>query len=77
MVIAGTNERAYEFERIINKQKELGYRVKGFIDDEIHVHKNQINLLGKLSDFQDIIRHEVVDELIIALPIKSCYDKIQ
>ena len=77
ILIAGTNERAYEFARTIEENKGIGYRIIGYVDDTIHLPKEGINLLGTLEDFSNIIRNKVIDEIIITLPIKSQYKKIQ
>lgn len=77
ILIAGTNERAYEFARNIEENKGIGYRIIGYVDDTIHLPKSGINLLGTLDDFPDIIRNKVIDEVAIALPIKSRYEEIQ
>ena len=77
ILIVGTNERAYEFVRVVEESKELGYRVVGYMDDTTHLPKEGINLLGKLEEFPNIIRNRIIDEVIIALPIKSQYKKIQ
>ncbi len=77
VAIIGTNQRAYDIEAWLEKHKELGYRVIGYIDDVIYYPKEQIKILGKLSDFSNIIRTTVIDEVFIALPIKSQYDKIK
>lgn len=77
ILIAGTNERAYEFARTIEENKGIGYRIIGYVDDTIHLPKYGINLLGTLDDFPDIIRNRVIDEVTIALPIKSRYEEIQ
>ena len=77
ILIAGTNSRAYKFASVIEDRKELGYRILGYIDHNIHQHKEGINLLGTLEDFPRIIKNHIVDEVIIALPVKSCYEQIQ
>ena len=33
--------------------------------------------LGPLRDLESVLIHEVVDEVLIALPIRSCYERIQ
>ncbi len=76
ILIVGTNKRAYDFAREIEENKELGYRIFGFIDNDIHLPNTSIKFLGTLKDFPDIIRNHVVDEVIIALPIKSHYNEI-
>ena len=77
IAIIGTNQRAYDIERWINEHKEMGYRVIGYIDDEIFFTKGQINILGKISDFPNIIKNNIIDEIFLTLPVKSQYEKIQ
>lgn len=77
VLIVGTNQRACNFFRKIEANKGLGYRVLGFIDDNIHCTGEEIKLLGNLRDFSDILKSHVIDEVLIALPIKSQYEQIQ
>jgi len=77
VLIIGTNQRAYDIETWINRHKEMGYRVKGFLDDIVYTPRNQVPILGKLSDFSDIIRSTIIDEVFVALPIKSHYEVMQ
>jgi hypothetical protein len=74
----GTNDRAIEFVRQITGHPELGYRVVGFVDDdwagtqtfESTGHTRCCNFAG-LADF---LRHNVVDEAAIYLPLRSYYE---
>jgi exopolysaccharide biosynthesis polyprenyl glycosylphosphotransferase len=77
ILIVGTNQRAYDIERWINNHKEVGYRVKGYLDDLTYRPNKQISILGKLASFPEIIRSTIIDEVIITLPVKSQYEKIQ
>ncbi|MFH1314214.1 MAG: sugar transferase [Candidatus Eisenbacteria bacterium] len=76
ILIAGTNQRAYEFADMIEEKKELGFRLIGFIDNKIHVPRDNVEFLGRLDDFPRIIQERIVDEVFIALPIKSHYEEI-
>lgn len=76
-LIVGTNERAYSFAQMIEEHRESGYRVAGYVDDHVHVPKKGIELLGSHEDFSEVLRSRVIDEVIIALPIKSQYERIQ
>ena len=80
MVIIGTGERAQAFARKVKQSPELGYNIRGFIDDPWSgLEKFQGNgwrHLGSLNDFQEILRENVIDEVVISLPVKSHYDKI-
>jgi exopolysaccharide biosynthesis polyprenyl glycosylphosphotransferase len=77
VAIVGTNQRAYNIGTWINKHQQVGYRVRGYIDDVVYHPKEHLNILGKLSDFPNILRNIVIDEVFIALPIKSKYDTIK
>jgi len=77
ILIVGTNSRAHKFASEIEERQELGYRILGYIDQNIHQNKEGINLLGTLEDFPRIIKNHIVDEVIIALPVKSYYEQIQ
>jgi len=77
VTIAGTNQRAYDIERWIDEHKEMGYRVIGYIDDEIFFPKEQMNILGKISNLSNILKNNIIDEIFLTLPLKSQYEKIQ
>ena len=77
VVIVGTNRRAYAIGKQMKENQELGYFVKGYIDDIVFQPNKDINLIGCIDDIPDIIRSEVVDEIFVALPIKSHYEVIQ
>jgi exopolysaccharide biosynthesis polyprenyl glycosylphosphotransferase len=77
VLIIGTNKRAYDFARMIEEKKELGYRLRGYVDKNIYFPKEGLRLLGTLEDFPTIIKDHVIDEVVIALPVKSHYEEIQ
>lgn len=77
VLTVGTNKRAYDFSRSLEEKKELGYRMLGYIDKKIYSPKEGVKLLGTMEDFPTIIKNQVVDEVVIALPIKSHYEEIQ
>lgn len=77
ILIVGTNQRAYDFARKIEESKELGYCVIGYVDDKIYLPREDLNLLGKLGDFPAILKGHIIDEVVVALPIKSKYKEIQ
>lgn len=71
VLIAGTNGRAMELAKELPK---LGYVVKGFIDDNWRTPTTNLNLI---TDYQKYIRENNIDEIIICLPLKTEYAKIQ
>jgi exopolysaccharide biosynthesis polyprenyl glycosylphosphotransferase len=79
VLIIGTNPRAIQFTEKILASPEFGYLLVGFADNEWagvdKFRKNKYQLVCDLDNFQTFIRNNVVDEVIVALPLKSFYDQ--
>jgi exopolysaccharide biosynthesis polyprenyl glycosylphosphotransferase len=77
LVIVGTNSRAVEFARAIESRPELGYHLVGFVDQawagNREFERNGRSVVADLDHFADFLRERVVDEVAIALPMKSFY----
>ena len=80
LIIVGSGPRAaglYEHMR----EPHHGYtRILGFVDSPNgHLVTAAIRrqMLGSLDDLEGILMKQPVDEVVIALPAKSCYDQIQ
>jgi exopolysaccharide biosynthesis polyprenyl glycosylphosphotransferase len=77
LLIVGTNPRAVRFAREVEARPELGYKIVGFVDDEWagtgEFRQNGYALVAGLADLKDYLRHNVVDEVVIDLPVKSLY----
>jgi exopolysaccharide biosynthesis polyprenyl glycosylphosphotransferase len=79
MLTVGTNPRAVEFARKIEKKSELGYHLIGFVDEEwagiSEFEKTGFALVSNFSELPVYLRDHVVDEVVISLPMKSFYDE--
>jgi exopolysaccharide biosynthesis polyprenyl glycosylphosphotransferase len=77
MLIAGTNQRAVDFARKIESKPELGYRVVGFVDSTWdgtrYFPKNGYKIVADFDDLPSYLRQNVIDEVLIALPLNSHY----
>ena len=77
MLIVGTNPRAIDFARKIGKRPELGYHLIGFADQtsvmDNNFKKSGYPLVTDFKGFPSFLRDHVVDEVVIALPMKSLY----
>jgi exopolysaccharide biosynthesis polyprenyl glycosylphosphotransferase len=77
MVIVGTNPRAVLFARKIQAKPALGYRVLGFVDQEwegiVGFRKLGHPLASDFERFPFFLQKQVVDEVVLALPMKSLY----
>lgn len=79
VLVVGTNARAVEFAKSVLDRPEVGYRVVGFADDMwVGPHSDKYSpasLVCSLTDFRPYLRNHVIDEVVIALPVKSFYDR--
>lgn len=75
IVFFGSNKRSTLFARYIKDNKHTGLNVVGFVDDENHSHED-INILDRIDNCASVFRNNVIDDVIINLPIRSHYDKI-
>ena len=77
IVVVGTNPHAVRFARKVEARPELGYRILGFVDSSwtgLGVFSEAgYPLLSDLAGFPKFLRDHVVDEVVIALPMKSSY----
>jgi exopolysaccharide biosynthesis polyprenyl glycosylphosphotransferase len=75
MLVIGTNARALELVQRIQGKPELGYRILGFADEEwlgMEEFKKQGHpLVSNLDSLPSYVRRNVVDEVVLALPIRS------
>jgi exopolysaccharide biosynthesis polyprenyl glycosylphosphotransferase len=79
MLIIGGGMRAQWFATQIRLRPDLGYRILGYIDTD-KKFKNGVRgtpWLGTVDVLPAIIDREVVDEVFVALPIKSQYSQIE
>lgn len=77
ILIVGTNSRAVEFARKIEARRGLGYRIIGFADEPWpglqDFQSSGRPLVGDLASLPDFLRDNVVDEVVMALPVRSLY----
>jgi exopolysaccharide biosynthesis polyprenyl glycosylphosphotransferase len=77
LIILGSGARAVQVFKDLQENTEWDYSLLGFVDSEPqggHVPPDMI--LGGTDDLEDLLMHQVVDEVVIALPMKSQYEVI-
>jgi exopolysaccharide biosynthesis polyprenyl glycosylphosphotransferase len=80
VIIVGSGPRAAGLYDHLRALRQGAPRVLGFVDSPNgHPLPPAIRgrMLGKLIDLEGILMSKPVDEVLIALPAKSCYDQIQ
>lgn len=74
VLIVGSNRRALELARRIESRPDSGYRVAGFADDPwegAEALSAGYPLLSDLSHLADFFRKVAIDDVVMALPLKS------
>jgi exopolysaccharide biosynthesis polyprenyl glycosylphosphotransferase len=78
ILILGNGPRGRDLLRAIEARPDRRERVMGFLDRDDRPVPERVaeKTLGGLTDLEAFLLHNVVDEVLIALPIKSCYADI-
>ncbi|MGH9841998.1 MAG: sugar transferase [Blastocatellia bacterium] len=71
VIIAGAGPRGQRLAGNLNNHPELGLNLLGFVDD-----LKAPGVIGPLENLAQILADNVVDELMIALPVKDFYTQI-
>lgn len=77
IVVIGTNATAHSYAEKIRPTNTPDYHFTGFLDDLVMISESRDQLLGSLSDFKSLVETHVVDEVVVAMPIRSCTKAIQ
>ena len=79
IVVVGIHSRARLFAREVTSKPELGYRLVGFVDDadarDPAFDESEYRLVADIDSFPEFLRRQVVDEVMICLPVKSHYQQ--
>jgi exopolysaccharide biosynthesis polyprenyl glycosylphosphotransferase len=77
VVIVGSNNRAMNLAENIRDKPEMGYQILGFVDDEWQGKKvlseKGFNSLGTTNMFDHLLDKNIIDEVFLALPVKTYY----
>lgn len=79
-LIVGTNPRAVAFARQLEDRLDLGYRLLGFVDQEWPglqaFRASGYPLVADFTTLPQYLREQVVDEVIIDLPLNTFYREV-
>src|ERR1051325_611956 len=76
LLIVGGGARARAFAAHVSRRQELGYKILGYVDSD-HSYANSERYLGTIEDLPRLMSTEIIDEVAVALPIKSHYSEIE
>jgi exopolysaccharide biosynthesis polyprenyl glycosylphosphotransferase len=75
MLIVGANARAVHVARRISAKPQLGYRLLGFVDQgwegSEEFRQSGYSIVSDIDHLAQYLRDSIVDEVVIALPLKS------
>ena len=80
ILIVGGGARGEQFAKLLSHRRDLGYRLLGFVDSDLTYSKRKLAgapWLGGLADLPEIVAREAIDDVAVALPIKSHYAEIE
>ncbi|HET7599399.1 MAG TPA: sugar transferase [Gemmatimonadales bacterium] len=79
VLIVGSGPRALSVYRRLSGDHQWGGRVVGFVDSNGCIASDEVGqrLLGGLEQLESILMRHALDEVVIALPMRSCYGAIQ
>jgi exopolysaccharide biosynthesis polyprenyl glycosylphosphotransferase len=79
MLIVGTNARAIQFAEKMRQNPALGYRILGFVDEDWtglpDFQRTGFELLCNFDELADFLRSNVVDEVVVTLPMRSFHSR--
>jgi exopolysaccharide biosynthesis polyprenyl glycosylphosphotransferase len=75
VVVVGAGPRGQAFAAKLERHRELGLQVTGFLDDDEYELPNGWRQLGRLDEIEKVLHDRVVDEVVICLPF-SQWDKV-
>ncbi len=77
VVVIGNGKRGHELASILVEKKELGYKLVGFVDEKANgKNGNTDELSCSLDELPEFLGNHVVDEVFLALPVKTYYNRI-
>jgi len=80
VLLIGKNSRSEKIVKEVGAVSEYGLKVIGYIDiNNGHVSEclKELESLAQFDDFEKILKENVIDLVLITLPIKSCYTAME
>ncbi len=78
-LIVGTDRRAEELACKLSRDRNFAYQIVGFVGHEAVPHTSVAGgpVLGTIADLSSLLMQEHIDEVLVALPVSSCYAEIR
>ncbi|MFQ3250233.1 MAG: exopolysaccharide biosynthesis polyprenyl glycosylphosphotransferase [Glaciecola sp.] len=83
-LLIGANKRSDEMVRLVKQNPHFGVRILDVYDlsdaeknDCVSSHSNATKSLSSVNELKRVLAENVVDEVIVSLPLRTYYDEIQ
>lgn len=80
VLFVGSNPRAIDLAQKVLSRQEFGYRLLGFVDDEMldnSTNGPKAKIVCSIKELPAFLESHIVDEIYIVLPIKKYYEEIR
>ena len=67
VLIIGAGEVGARLADTISVNSYLGYKIMGFLDDNVTGEINNVNVIGKITDIEKILARNLVDRVIVSI----------
>lgn len=74
-IMVGSSERSVNFSKFFENNNVFGFHNIGYLDDE-NFSCGKIKIIGKIKEVEDILRNNIVDIIVVSLPVRTYYDSI-
>ncbi|WP_134683473.1 undecaprenyl-phosphate glucose phosphotransferase [Brevibacillus migulae] len=75
ILILGAGSLGRRFHQTVLRHPEMGFEVIGFLDDNLVQHDEEFSqykpIIGNIGDLENILENNLVDEVVIALPLRA------
>ncbi|WP_456401535.1 undecaprenyl-phosphate galactose phosphotransferase WbaP [Persephonella sp.] len=72
LLIIGAGNAGINTAKGLSQDKHTGYKVVGFLDDykkdPVEIHDSKVPILGKIKDFENIIKNTEIGAVVVAIP---------
>jgi exopolysaccharide biosynthesis polyprenyl glycosylphosphotransferase len=75
ILILGAGEGGSQLNQLIASQPGLGLHLVGLLDDDPQVKQNNPSVIGGIDLLRQVIHHENVDDVVVALP-RSAHERL-
>lgn len=67
VLVVGAGEIGRNFVDTVNLNTYLGYKIIGFLDDNVEGIVKDIRVIGKIDDIDEVLSHNLIDRVVVSI----------